>query len=348
MTAPQSFHESAPTDATTLRDLGLRVEGTRLEPILAAFTGELERAGLRSLKPEFYLATEWGVPFPSASIAIPFYLARPVLVNLHATRTGMVDGSGRADILRYLRHEMGHVVNYAYRLYERPEWTAAFGPFDAPYPEEYTPRPFSRAYVNHLPGWYAQKHPDEDWAETFAVWMTPGQDWRREYADRPAALSKLLVCDQLVRSVADMPPLPFPADPPADGESDEEWDEFDVSLGDYYGEDTELETLPGLDDHLRLAFHEAAPDPDRDGDGVPDEIPVRELVRRLTQPLATNVFRWTGYFPERTLPLLRLIARRADALGLIYDRRHETTAVVALTALVTALAVASTGAEPAA
>ena len=25
----------------------------------------------------------------------------------------------------------------------------------------------------HLDPWYAQSHPDEDFAETFAVWLTP-------------------------------------------------------------------------------------------------------------------------------------------------------------------------------
>ena len=344
MTTPDAFPEAG-LSGTTLRDLGLQIAGTRLEPILAAFAQELQAVGLGDLVPEFYLATEWGVPFPSASVAIPFYLARPDLLSLHADRTGMVEGSGRADILRYLRHEMGHVVSYAYRLYERPEWTAAFGPFDAPYPEEYSPRPFSRSHVNHLPGWYAQKHPDEDWAETFAVWMTPGREWRREYADRPAALAKLELCDRLLRSVAGTAPLPFAADSAEEDGEDEEWDQFAVSLGDFYGEDTELESLPGLDDHLRLAFHDAAPD--LDGDGVPDQLPVRELARRLTRELTTNVFRWTGHFPERTLPLLRLIARRADALGQVYDRRREAAAVVALTALVTAMAMSQTGDDPA-
>ncbi len=130
------------------------------------------------------------MPFGTVAIAIPFYLARPDLVDLHAERTGHVEGLGRRDLLRYLRHEMGHVVNYAYRLYEREDWVELFGPMTRPYREEYRPEPFSRRYVRHLPGWYAQKHPDEDWAETFAVWLTPGRDWRAEYSGWPEALGE--------------------------------------------------------------------------------------------------------------------------------------------------------------
>lgn len=64
-----------------------------------------------------------------------------------------------ADILRYLRHEMGHVVNYAYRLYDDGAWVERFGAITQPYVEHYRPEPFSRRFVRHLPGWYAQKHP---------------------------------------------------------------------------------------------------------------------------------------------------------------------------------------------
>jgi hypothetical protein len=101
---------------------------------------------------------------------------------------------------------MGHVVNYAYRLYDQEDWVRQFGPITRPYREEYTPEPFSRRYVRHLPGWYAQKHPDEDWAETFAVWMTPGFDWRSAYATWPKALEKLEYCDRLMRELRDQEP----------------------------------------------------------------------------------------------------------------------------------------------
>src|SRR5437870_6349127 len=113
--------------STPIRQLGLKIEGTRLEPILAEFKEELRRAGITRLKPQFYLSTEWGVPFGTVSIAIPFYLAHPQLTELHAERAGHVVGLTRADILRYLRHEMGHVVNYGYPLYERDGWVKLGG-----------------------------------------------------------------------------------------------------------------------------------------------------------------------------------------------------------------------------
>src|SRR5438552_10802024 len=124
---------------------------------------------------------------------------------------------------------MGHVVNYAYKLYEREDWTRLFGPFERPYLEEYRPEPFSRHFVQHLPGFYAQKHPDEDWAETFAVWMTPGLPWRSEYADWLVALAKLNYCDRTLTTLAER-------DPPVVAEElDEGVAELGYSLAQYYG-----------------------------------------------------------------------------------------------------------------
>ena len=323
---------------TVLRDLGLRIEGTPLEPVLAEFDRELERVGLSNLRPHYYLAAEWGVPFPSTSLAIPFYLARPDLTALHASRTGLVEGATRSEMLRYLRHEMGHVVNYAHRLYEREDWAARFGPFTRPYHEEYRPRPFSRAFVRHLPGWYAQKHPDEDWAETFAVWMTPGLEWRKEYADWPGALAKLEYCDRVIREVAGKPwqlPERSATGLPEEGDEEEEIDIFELSLAEIYNrEETEPTHLPGLDGALRTIFETAS------GEGGPvEQQPAGQLIQSREGELTTNVYRWTGHFPERTLRLLRQIARRAEELGQVYRPDREVAVTVAVTALVTALAM---------
>jgi hypothetical protein len=314
-----------------IRSLGLTIAGTRLEPILAEFARELERAGIRRVKPVFYLSTEWGVPFGTVAIAIPFYLAHPTLTRLHAERDGHVEGTSRQDILRYLRHEMGHVVNYGYRLYERPDWTERFGSIDTEYVEEYRPEPFSRRYVRHLPGWYAQKHPDEDWAETFAVWMTPGQDWRAEYADWPVALAKLEYCDRVMAEVRDREPVVTAAD------LDEDVGELGHTLDEFYGGTggKEPEFPRALDRAVASVFEELQAGEDADI----EPRPAAALIRALEQPLMAEVYRWTGHFPERTRRLLRHLARRAEALGRAYPLAREREVTVALTALVTALAM---------
>ncbi|HEU4699824.1 MAG TPA: hypothetical protein VFS40_11635 [Gemmatimonadales bacterium] len=326
------FHEST-FPSRPIRDLGLAIPGTRLEPVLAEFARELARAGITGVRPRFYLSTEWGVPFETVAIAIPFYLAHPELTALHAERAGHVEGTGRADVLRYLRHEMGHVVNYAWRLYDDPRWVEAFGAITQPYEEDYRPEPFSRRFVRHLPGWYAQKHPDEDWAETFAVWMTPGLDWRAEYAGWPTALAKLELCDALMREVRGRAPLV------TEEELDEDVGEIEYSLDEFYrrAEDPARDTLPpGLDGALRAIFEDLG-----DGVGISPEAPspAGALIRALERTLAANVYRWTGHFPERTAPLVRHLARRADALHLGFAPEREREAVVALTTLVTALAM---------
>ena len=309
-----------------LKDLAHTIAGTPLEPIVKEFESELERAGIRQLRPRFFLASEWGVPFPSTCIGIPFYLARPELTSLHAERSGFVEGTNRADILRYLRHEMGHVVNYAYRLYDEEEWTKHFGSFTQPYMEEYRPVPFSRRYVRYLPGWYAQKHPDEDWAETFAVWLTPGSDWRREYVDRPQALAKLEYCDRTMQARANRDPVLPSLDSPIDE------DELAETVGQFYAVRSEGDAPPGLDGALRAVFEDL-------GQDAKERKPAGPLIRNLERDLMINVYRWTGHFPERTRTLIRHLARRAEELGQVYAADREVQAIIGVTTLVTALAM---------
>jgi hypothetical protein len=333
MAAPErSFHETGLT-STPIREIGLRIAGSRLEPIWAEFESELQRAGIRRLRPRPYLSTEWGVPFNTIAIAIPFYLAWPNLTALHADRMGYVEGVGRADILRYLRHEMGHVVNYGYRLYEQKDWIDLFGPITRPYTEEYRAVPFSPRYVHHLPGWYAQKHPDEDWAETFAVWMTPALDWRSQYAGRPAALRKLNYCDAVMKTLMDREPVVSAAD-----DLDEDVGQLGYSLDHYYQEVAreKLGPLPQLDAYLREVFESAAWF-DETSPADPSQ-KASALIRRLERHLMAEVYRWTGHFPGRTRALVRYFAERADELGLSYQPNGETRAVVGATALVTTLA----------
>ena len=159
MSSSQVFHESNLFGAP-IRDLGLMIEGTRLAPVIDEFRAELVQRGITEVVPRFHLSTEWGVPFGTVVIGIPFYLAHPDLTALHGEQVGHIEGFNHADILRYLRHEMGHVINYAYKLYDLEGWVKLFGSITQPYREDYRPQPFSRRFVRHLPGCYAQKHPD--------------------------------------------------------------------------------------------------------------------------------------------------------------------------------------------
>jgi hypothetical protein len=326
--------EQPPTSGGTLgaqrlRDLGLTITGTPLEPILHTFEAELQQRSVTRPRPRFYLSTEWGVPFGTVAIAVPFYLAHMDLTTLHAERAGLVEGVDATDILRYLRHEMGHVINYAYRLYDQPEWVNLFGDINKDYEEEYHPRPFSRDYVQHLPGWYAQEHPDEDWAETFAVWMTPGMSWRSRYATSPTALAKLEYCERVMTALRDQEPLV------TDTERDEDVTELDYSLDDYYKSfsvsDAKLPT--DLDTAVQTIFPTAGGPRDTSGRDA------AALIRRLERDLMADVYCWTGFFPERLRPLIRRLAERAEQLQRAYAPEREQAACVALTAFLTALAM---------
>ena len=333
--APQesTFHE-ANLGAMPIRDLGLTIEGTRLEPVVAEFQRELAAAGIRKLRPRFYLSTEWGVAFNTVGIAIPFYLARPDLTAIHAERNGHIEGLGPIDILRYLRHEMGHVVNYGYRLYDEAEWVNLFGSITQPYVEDYRPAPFSRRYVRHLPGWYAQKHPDEDWAETFAVWMTPGVDWREEYADRAAALSKLSYCARTMQGIAEREPIVTSTEP------DEDVAQIPYSVDQFYRNlaDGPAEFPVGIDGALRAIFDELGPE-ESGTTPILKRRSAAELIRRNERTMLANIYKWTGHFPERTRVLVRHLAERAGTLNLDYPEDREVPAMVALTTLVTAMAM---------
>jgi hypothetical protein len=328
MSSSQVFRESN-LFGSPIRDLGLKIAGTRLEPVIDEFRAELTRAGIEVL-PRFHLSTEWGVPFGTVVIGIPFYLAHPDLTALHGEQVGHIEGFNHADILRYLRHEMGHVVNYAYKLYDREDWVKLFGSITQPYREDYRPQPFSRRFVRHLPGWYAQKHPDEDWSETFAVWMTPGRDWRTDYAQLPTALAKLDYCARTIPELGE--PLVTAT------ELDEDVSGIGYSLEQYYqsySADSEAGAA-GLDGDLRAIFDDLQ---EADDGSAHETRPAAELIRRRERQLMAAVFRWTGHFPEKTRSLVRHLAKRAEVLKQVYPREAEDDAVVAVTTLVTSLAM---------
>jgi hypothetical protein len=180
-------------------DLKLKLEGTRVAPKIRRLYAELDARGLR-FHPHCWLAEEWFSPDGIPGIAIPFYLAHPRLERLERRLMREVEGGNSNWMMRILRHEAGHALDTAFRLRRRRGWREVFGPASLPYPDSYRARPGSRRFVQHLGAWYAQSHPAEDFAETFAVWLQPRSRWRAHYADWPA-IEKLEFVEQAMHEL---------------------------------------------------------------------------------------------------------------------------------------------------
>lgn len=184
-----------------LRELRLgRPRRPSLRRAMRRLERELQARGLL-LRPHFWFSEEWFSPDGVPGIAIPFYLAHPRLERLERRMSGSVEGGNTAGLMRILRHEAGHAIDSAYRLRRRRLWRTRFGSPTRIYPDRYQVDPASRGFVRHLDGWYAQAHPAEDFAETFAVWLTPRANWRARYAGSPA-LRKLEAMDELMADIA--------------------------------------------------------------------------------------------------------------------------------------------------
>src|SRR5215475_14034746 len=183
-----------------LKDLKVTVDGTWLEACLGSLHEELEVRGIRA-RPHAWISSEWFSPENTPGIAIPFYLTHPRLMQLERKMIIDVEGGTRSECMNILRHEAGHVLQHSYQLQRRRRWQQLFGRSSQRYPRYYRPNPASRHFVQHLRLWYAQSHPDEDFAETFAVWLRPRSNWRSRYACWPA-LKKLEYVDELMQEIA--------------------------------------------------------------------------------------------------------------------------------------------------
>ncbi len=188
-----------------LKDLPIRVEGTWLERCLKELYRELDERDIQ-LHPHVWLSSEWFSPVDIPGIAIPFFLAHPRLMRLERKKILEIEGGTRTECLRILRHEAGHAIQRAFQLHRRRKWQEIFGSASKRYPSFYKPNPASRRYVQHLRLWYAQSHPDEDFAETFAVWLRPRFNWRKRYEGWPA-LKKLEYVDELMTEIAGKKPI---------------------------------------------------------------------------------------------------------------------------------------------
>jgi hypothetical protein len=308
-----------------ISDLGLAIRGSRVERLVQRLYEELAERGLR-FRPPVYLSDQWGCPDETPLIGVPFYLADPRLERIEAEMSFAVEDDQEA--MRFLRHEAGHAINYAFRLHERPEWQGVFGSFARPYRDRYRANPLSREHVRHILGWYAQKHPDEDFAETFAVWLTPDSDWRRAYAGWPA-LQKLEYIDSVMREIADaeptMPMAPMPT------EEDLPVEAMRYSVAEHYEEESEaipIEDERQFDVDLRQIFV-------REKDAPAGE-PAHEFLGRHHREVVTRVAFWTSEHPSVVRSLIDTLERRVEALGLRVGALEAAT-LIELTAFATAV-----------
>jgi hypothetical protein len=308
---------------TRVSELGLTIEGSRLGPLVKQLYDELERAGI-ALRPPVFLSDEWGCPEAVPAIGVPFFLADPRLSALEKEVMETIETESDAEIAAYLRHECGHAFNYAYKLYETEAWHQLFGPYSRPYREHYEPNPFSRNYVRHIASWYAQKHPDEDFAETFAVWLTPGSDWRAEYADW-GCLPKLQYVERVVRELGRTEPTVAPEYDPRG--------ELAYSIAEYHGRSAYRPVqLPAyFDGDLRELFHEGTPRVE-----APTTL-ASAFLRERRRALVSDIAYWTGLHEDIVRSLIEHFIERAAALALwLYT--HEGVALAPrLTAYATTL-----------
>jgi len=284
-------------------DLGVRIEGSELERRVSEFYDELTSRGV-VLRPDCYLGDEWFSPEGVPAIAIPFYLAHPRLKALELHQMLEVEG-GTAEWCRMLlRHECGHAIDHAYRFSSRKDWQRVFGSPDAEYkPETYTPHPYSKSFVRHLPNWYAQSHPDEDFAETFAVWLAGIPDeWRQRYRSWKA-LEKLEYVATLMQEVQGHPPLH------KRGRRISEASKLRTTLGRYYAARRKLyaEDFPDFyDADLRAIF----------GKGEPGGESAARIMRKHRNALIESTVQWTGQRKYTVSMLVRRLIQRCQELKL--------------------------------
>ena len=283
--------------------LGLKLEGSELQPLIRQLYEELSRKGLVFHLP-CHIGDEWFVPVGIPAIFVPFFLVHDRLRRLERKMILEVEGETPEWFMRLMRHEAAHACSYAYQLYKKKKWQRTFGLASTQESEFYRPRPYSRSYVVHLDDGYAQSHPDEDFAETFAVWLTPGLDWRARYKGWKA-LRKLEYLDELMRSLAGKPPVHQPGYRVAD------YDCLNIKLKTYYARKRKLyeDSYPDFyDNDLKQLF--------ASGPEVSGRRKASAYLRAYRRQLMESLCQWTSEKKYRVNKLLARLIDRCDQLEL--------------------------------
>lgn len=295
-----------------------------LGPCLKRLKKELERHRI-CVWPDFYFGNEWGCTNKRISISIPFYLATPELRELEG------DVPTNEEIIKILRHETGHAVNYAYKLWQKKEWRNIFGDFNKKYCEGYLYKvnPWSRSYVRHLhylgDPHYAQKHPDEDWAETFAIWLDPRSHWREKYRNWPTALEKLSYVEHLMNEIAGKEPINKKK------KREGEYTKIEETVSEWWGLDGEL-----LDQELQEYLTDMNEIFVQTSSARRKTLPAWRLIRKYARLLSERVSLWILGSNKHTI---RKRLRQWEAIckteNLGYFPEEEERMIVELTTLLT-------------
>lgn len=300
-----------------LCDLELRIEGTPLEDRISRVHAELDERGIR-FRPHYWLSSEWFTPDGVPGIAFPFYLAHPRLEKLEEKMMLEAEGGTLDWCMRILRHEVGHAIDNAYRLHRREKWRKLFGRFGQKYPHYYQAKPYSRRFVLHLDNWYSQSHPAEDFAETFAVWLTPTSNWQKRYAGWPA-LKKLEYVEELMVEIAGTRPVV------RSRRVVEPLHKLGITLKEFYEQKRAVygEAYPDFYDRdLRRLFSDA---PEHAGGE-----PAAKFLRRIRAELRRLVARWTGERQYTIDQVLREMIARCEELRLRVDRPPDQAKLEAI------------------
>jgi hypothetical protein len=311
---------------TRICDLTLELEQTLLFRCIQKLYSELESKKL-SFRPPYYFTCsgdEWGCPDRVPIIGIPFHLADNKLVRIE--REMGYASYDKRDLMILLRHEAGHAFNYAFELYDDPEWRDIYGDFYATYPKNFRFKfnPFSRTYVKSQgePKHYAQAHPDEDFAETFAVWLTPRSNWRNVYKKWPS-IKKLEYVDRVMRKLRNRKPCVTA------GPLDSPYHSKTYTLIEYYGEalDNFKDKALGIyDEDLCRIFNV-------NSNGHKRFYPAKILIRKNRRFLIETIARCTGAREKVVSPVIGRFYLRCRDLGLSLSSDEETVSLVSLSSL---------------
>jgi len=182
---------------TRIKDLRLELPIKYQEQIKKIYN-LLERKNIL-WRPHLWASEEWFSPDGIDGIAYPFTLCHPKLIQLEKMYLGECEGNTDSAFFKLLAHETGHAIDNAFRLRLKKQRQKIFGLSSKSYPKSYRPKTNSQNHVQFLNDFYAQAHPDEDWAETFAVWLTT-DNWKSKYKETKA-IKKLEYMNEVMMSL---------------------------------------------------------------------------------------------------------------------------------------------------